>query len=104
MTAPTWTVRVAAGEAPTALIVERPDDSLVTEQDRDALYELINGNAPDPEVPDPNMPPGLAPGRCGETEPHDPHVATIQGDDGQPFKFWCTGVPAAPLDEDGAGE
>ena len=103
MTAPTWTVRVAAGDAPTALIVERPDESIVTEADGAALYELINGTPPDPEVPDPNMPPGLALGQCGITEPHDPRVATIEGDDGQPFEFWCTGVQAVAL-EDESGE
>jgi hypothetical protein len=104
MTTPTWTVRVAAGEAPTALIVERPDGALVTEADGAALYEQINGG-PQPDEPDPDMPPGLSQGRCGDPEDHPAHVATIEGDDGGDVEFWCMGgaVPEPVAVEGGQG-
>lgn len=93
MTTPAWTVRVAAGDAPTALIVERPDGTLVGEQDRAALYVLING---EPEPPDnPDRPPNLSDGRCEIVEEHPAHIATWHGDDGVDFDYWCSGAAAA---------
>lgn len=96
MTTPAWTVRVAGGDAPTALIVERPDGSIVTDVDKQELYTLINGQPEEPT--DPNRPPGLSDGHCEITEQHDPHVATMTGDDGSPVEFWCSGE-AAPQAE-----
>lgn len=97
MTTPAWTVRVAGGDAPTALIVERPDGSIVTEADEQELYTLINGQPEEPT--DPNRPPGLSDGRCQEIpEGHPAHVATWHGDDGVDFQFWCSGAAPAVVE------
>jgi hypothetical protein len=93
MTTPDWTVRVAGGDAPTALIVERADEAIVTDTDQAAVYQILNGQPEEPT--DPNRPPGLSDGHCEITELHDPHVATWHGDDGVDFEYWCSGAAVA---------
>ena len=94
----TWNVRVAAGEAPTALILERPDGAQVSEADAAAMYEQLNGSPP--TEPNPDRPPNLADGHCDIVEQHEPHVATWHSDDGPDFDYWCSGaaVTAAPAE------
>lgn len=88
MTTPAWNVRATD----TALVLEHPDASLVTGTEADAVYEAVNGFPPpvDPN-PDPTPPAGLALGMCEDLAIHDPHEATMAGDDGAPVKFWCMG-------------
>lgn len=88
MTTPAWNVRATD----TALVLEHPDAAAVTPTEADAVYEQVNGFAPPVNPnPDPTPPAGLALGMCEDPEIHDPHEATMTGDDGGPVKFWCMG-------------
>lgn len=88
MTTPAWNVRVTD----TALVLEHADASAVTTADADAVYEAVNGFPPPVNPnPEPTPPAGLANGLCLNLDAHDPHRATMPGDDGTPVDFWCMG-------------
>ncbi|HEY3559643.1 MAG TPA: hypothetical protein VGL05_19375 [Kribbella sp.] len=89
MTTPAWNVRATD----TALVLEHPDTSLVTQTDADTVYEQVNGYPPpaDPN-PAPQPPAGLASGQCGKPEVHDAHRATWVSETDGTFEFWCVGI------------
>lgn len=99
---PDWNVRAAD----TALVLERVDGALVTSADADAVYEQVNGfpRPVDPSDPE-DVPPGLSPGRCENTEDHPAHRAQWQTDEGV-IQFWCMGGPVAdpPAADQGGAE
>lgn len=99
MTDPAWNVRATD----TALVLEHPDAALIGQGEADAVYEAVNGFPPpvDPN-PAPEPPAGLANGMCLDLTVHDPHRATMVGDDGSEITFWCMGRTEAADAEPGS--